>query len=120
MLKSILVTVFAFSILLEAAQADNTSDWNPLSGQQIQKVLAGASLVYPDEGGATQDFESNGSTVWVQGAPSFGEWKVSDTQYCSVWPPSAAWVCYDVSINEQGTAVRFVGDSGKIYEGIFK
>lgn len=120
MLKLCLGPLIVLSLTLSFAQADNTPVWELLNGKQIHAVLAGSSMVFPEEDGATQDFESDGSTVWVHGAPTFGKWKVSDTQYCSVWPPSTAWVCYNVSINAERSTVRFIGESGKIYEGIFK
>jgi len=120
MLKLLVATVIAILITSGTVSADNTQDWQPLNGEQIKEVLSGASLIYPEEGGATQDFNSNGSTTYVEGRPSLGEWKVSNTQYCSIWPPAAGWVCYDVSINKERTAVRFIGESGKIYQGEFR
>lgn len=120
MLKVLTASVVIVLLTLGGVKADDTSPWAQLNGAQITKALAGSSFVYPKEGGATQSFEANGRTVWVQGAPSMGEWKASDTQYCSVWPPSKGWVCYDVTINDDKTAVRFIGESGKIYEGHYQ
>ncbi len=120
MLKLLFATVTTLLLTLGVANADDSSGWTKLNGPEIEKALAGSSLIYPNEDGAMQDFSENGATTWVHGFPSSGEWKVSDTQYCSVWPPSAAWVCYDVTINDDKSAVRFIGESGKIYEGYYQ
>ena len=51
-----------------------------------------------------QTFESDGQTVYtaIDGRPtppSHGRWAVRGDQYCSVWPPSDRWECYDVTID---------------------
>jgi len=120
MIKLLATAVIALLVASGSVTADDSQNWKRLNGEQIKQALEGASLVYPKEGGATQDFEPNGSTTYVEGRPSLGEWKVSGAQYCSSWPPAAGWVCYDVSINNERSAVRFIGESGRIYEGEFK
>ena len=100
--------------------AKGSSNWDSLNGEQIKLALLDQQLVYPDEGGAIQEFHSNGSTVYIENGPSFGTWRTSVTQYCSVWPPASSWVCYDVFLSKDRTSVRFIGSSGRIYEGIFQ
>jgi len=103
-----------------ATASDNATAWRTLAGAAIEAVLEGKTIEYTDGKGITQQFNADGSTIYAEGRPSFGRWRVSDTQYCSVWPPASGWVCYDVLLSADENSVRFVGDSGRIWEGKFK
>jgi len=37
-------------------------------------------------------------------------WQVRGDQYCSQWPPSESWSCYDLAIDDE--LVTFIGASG--------
>ncbi len=52
-------------------------------------------------------FSSDGSTTFSQNRnrPTAGNWKAENNQYCSQWPPSQTWDCYDVV--SDGVSVEF-------------
>ena len=111
--------VFYWGVVCAPAHASEIEDWKPLNGTSIKKALENQKVQYPNEGGARQEFHTNGSTVYIENGPSFGSWRTSDSQYCSVWPPASSWVCYQVFISLDQRRIRFIGDSGRIYEGVF-
>jgi hypothetical protein len=77
----------------------------------IRAALVGQRLVYAD--GTAQSFDGQGGTVFFaagDGAQSLGHWQVRAGQYCSVWPPSDVWACYDVL--QDATTVAFVAADG--------
>ena len=92
------------------------ADWQRLGGEAIRAALEGRRLVY--DGGAWQSFNASGRTLYNAGRDSWGYWGVRDDRYCSVWPPSDLWACYDV--DAAGDRVRFIGDGGDITEGIYR
>ncbi len=50
----------------------------------------------------TQFFDPNGQTRYKEDARQLelGRWRVNERgQYCSVWPPSDRWVCYNVRVS---------------------
>ncbi len=53
-------------------------------------TLDGAAIV-------AQSFKAGGDTVFDNGRLSTGQWQVRGGRYCSVWPPSDRWACYDVA-----------------------
>lgn len=91
-------------------------DWRALDGVAIAKALTGRKVVYET---AWQDFRASGRTLYNAGTDSWGTWTTRGDQYCSQWPPSAAWACYDVDLNGDGTAVRFRGEGEDISVGHF-
>lgn len=84
--------------------------WQPLSGPEITAALAARHLVY--DGGATQQFDQDGSTTYDARRPSQGRWRVEGHRYCSVWPPSELWACYAVERSADGRDLRFIADDG--------
>ena len=71
----------------------------------IQRALTAAELVFSD--GATQVFEADGGTTYVEsGRPTRGEWYVDgDGHFGSFWPPSYR-ATYELSwIVENGAVV---------------
>lgn len=86
--------------------------WRPLDGAEIAEVLTDAKLKYAF---ATQHFDANGQTLYTADRPSWGSWAVRENRYCSVWPPSDFWACYDV--RENGDVVRFIADDGSFTDG---
>ena len=83
-------------------------DWQALKGAQIRAALAGRQLDYAS--GSVQDFRASGRTLYSAGADSWGYWRVQGDQYCSMWPPSDLWACYDLL--QAGNRLRFVGAAG--------
>jgi len=116
-LKSVCGVVFVYGALTLPSIADEENTWTKLNGPAITGALLSRTLVYEDQ--AKQEFNTGGSTVYIESGPSFGSWRVSDTQYCSVWPPASNWVCYDVFLSSDQQGIRFIGESGRVYEATF-
>lgn len=88
-------------------------DFQRLSGDEILSALVGKKLGYGD--GIWQTFDGAMGTQYFSGRPSAGRWAVRNGQYCSVWPPSDLWACYDVL--QSGDVIRFVDESGGATDG---
>jgi len=112
-------TTLVGAVFLSANFVFASTDWQPLEGAAITLALSGKTVKYTDDSGATQQFSADGATIYAEGRPSFGSWRVTDTQYCSQWPPATGWVCYDVFISGNGDQIRFVGDSGRTWDGVY-
>ncbi|MCD2359449.1 hypothetical protein [Sulfitobacter mediterraneus] len=97
-----------------AVQADEAA-WTPLSGAEISAALTGKVVQY---GSAWQDFRASGKTLYNAGRDSWGYWRVEGYQYCSQWPPSDLWACYDMT--RQGDRLRFIGAAGDISEAVYR
>jgi hypothetical protein len=91
-------------------------DWQKLDSDGINKALTARVLQYSQ---ATQNFFADGRTLYESPLPSWGEWRVQNDQYCSVWPPQNIWVCYDIERDDSGLHIRFVSDSGTITTGTY-
>lgn len=102
--------ILALATILVAGAARAEEGWQPLSGPQITAALAARHLVY--DGGATQQFDQDGSTTYDAGSPSLGRWRVEGDRYCSVWPPSDLWACYAVDRSADGLDLRFTAGDG--------
>lgn len=89
-------------------------EWRALDGGAIKAALEGRSLNYGD---ASQNFEGGGVTVYSADQPSTGAWRVDGNQFCSQWPPSDSWSCYDVEAKEG--ALRFIGADGAVTQGTY-
>jgi len=83
-----------------------------MSGAQIGEMLTDQVLVYED---ATQKFFASGRTLFDASEPSWGSWVVRGDQYCSLWPPSDTWDCYDMT--RAGQSVQFVDSYGNVSQG---
>jgi hypothetical protein len=73
----------------------HVSDGDAVATEHIPTALTAGGLVYDD--GATQVFEPDGATTFVErGRPAEGEWYLDDDgRFCSFWPPSYR-ACYDL------------------------
>ena len=89
-------------------------DWRMLSGEEITEALTNKHLVFTS---AEQWFYASGRTLYNAGQDSWGYWAVRDDRYCSQWPPSDRWDCYDVSVH--GMVVRFIADDGSTSDGVY-
>ncbi|MEP4194190.1 MAG: hypothetical protein ABJL99_00985 [Aliishimia sp.] len=102
---------FALIAALFAMPAMAQEAWVSLTGPEIQDALTGRTLQYS---AAWQDFRASGRTLYNSGADSWGYWAVRGDQYCSMWPPSDLWACYDME--RAGNRLRFVGQGDDITE----
>ena len=90
-------------------------EFRKLSGDEILAALTGQKLDYGE--GVWQTFSDTMSTQYFSGRPSAGRWAVREDRYCSVWPPSDLWGCYDVQ--QSGDVIRFVDNTGGTTDGVF-
>jgi hypothetical protein len=104
-----------FALLCLFASPALAEDFVPLSGSEIDTALTGRELLY--ENGAQQDFRASGRTLYNAGRDSWGYWGVREDQYCSMWPPSDIWACYDMA--RSGNVIRFTGEAGDITVGTY-
>ncbi|EPD63546.1 MULTISPECIES: hypothetical protein [unclassified Streptomyces] len=101
----------------------SAEDGAPVPAEEIPAALTAGRLVYTD--GATQTFDSDGTTRYVEGGrETEGTWFVDDTgHFCSFWPPSYR-ASYDLRwVAEGGEAVglRFSDlRSGSRFEGRYQ
>ena len=102
--------ILALAMMAGPAWAEDAK----LEGAAITAALAGKSVVYDD--GTKQVFKAAGQTIFDNGRQSLGQWAVRGDQYCSVWPPSDVWACYDVTSGAAG-AVGFVAADGSTSVG---
>lgn len=103
----------AFALCLGGEAIAQTAEWQPMTGAEIEDALDDKTLIYE---GSTQVFKKSGRTLFDNGRPSWGYWAVRGDQYCSQWPPSDGWACYDMERHESGARLKFVSDTG--YETI--
>lgn len=90
------------------------SDGEAVAPEQIGVAVTAGPLEYDD--GASQVFEANGDTTYVDGGRSTrGEWSVDgDGHFCSFWPPSyrASYTLRWMVENDVITGLRFVELAG--------
>ena len=88
------------------------SDERPLTGQEIQDALSGNAVEGVQDGVAwKQIFYPDGTTTYISGnRPSPGRWAVRGEKYCSQWPPSQSWDCYQMT--GEGDRMTFIPDAG--------
>ncbi len=99
--------------LLAAAAA--TGEERQLSGPEIAAALAGNTV--HSFWGATEYrsyFDPDGGTTYLPkgGEPDTGQWRVTDTQYCSTW--RSAESCYTV-LRDGDRIIWLAPGSGKRY-----
>jgi len=105
--RMVMVAAFCASPVL-------AQDWQPMSGDEITAALTDQVLTYED---ATQKFFASGRTLYDSSLPSWGSWAVRGDQYCSLWPPSDTWDCYNMA--RAGQVVQFLDSYGNVSEGRF-
>lgn len=105
-------TVLVFTCLPTLAGAE---DWVTLDSAEITAALAARVLAYteaPSDKPDLQDFFADGRTLFND---QWGRWDVRDGRYCSTWPPSERWSCFDVA--RRGLDIRFTSDEGEAVIG---
>lgn len=91
-----------------------SEDWHTLTGGEIREALTDRKLQYRT---AWQEFRSSGRTLYNAGNDSWGYWRVESDQYCSMWPPSDLWACYDMA--RSGQNLRFIGAGGDVTDAVY-
>lgn len=97
-----------------------------LNGKAIEPLL-NDNTVYglplaPDSW--RQSFAKDGETIYMDasGAKTFGQWLVRGDKYCSLWPPSDRWACYEMENGTDAAGKPIVtwisGGDGKRYEAL--
>ncbi|MEL6680648.1 MAG: hypothetical protein AAFQ51_18240 [Pseudomonadota bacterium] len=96
-------------MLAAAAPALADEGWVALRGAEIREALADKTLIYEFE---KQRFYASGRTSFDAGILDWGHWEVREDRYCSLWPPSDIWTCYDVALRDWAgvTQIRFTGE----------
>lgn len=103
----------ALTVVLSMGAGPVWADWERLDGAGIQIALQEVTLQYDAQsGGATQHFYASGRTLYDSGQPSWGYWAVRGDAYCSQWPPSDGWSCYDLERRASDGRLRFVAGDG--------
>jgi hypothetical protein len=96
-----------------------------LDGPSFEKLL-NDTTVYGlplAEGNWRQFFSRGGETIYVDaaGQKTFGQWLMRGDKYCSSWPPSDRYVCYEVESGQtaegKATVTWISGGDGKRTEG---
>ncbi|GHH31144.1 hypothetical protein [Streptomyces lanatus] len=101
----------------------SAEDDAPVPPDQIPAAVTAGLLVYTD--GATQSFDPDGATRYVEGGrESEGTWSVDENgRFCSFWPPSFR-ASYDLRwMVDEGRVVglRFSDlGSGTLFEGRYQ
>ena len=99
------------------------SDGDLVAPELIPRALTATELVFTD--GATQVFEADGGTTYVEnGRPTGGEWYVDDDgHFGSFWPPSYR-ACYElhwIVENRSVVGLRFIElDGGSVFVGRYR
>ena len=88
--------------------------WTSLTGEEIRQALSDRKLRYET---AWQEFRASGRTLYNAGQDSWGYWRVEGNQYCSKWPPSDLWACYDMA--RSGDRVRFSGSGDDVTDAVY-
>jgi hypothetical protein len=108
---AILVLIFCFGPPATAAEVK-------LDGATLKDLLSDVTLTSYETGRKVEQvFQKSGVTFTVEvetKLQSTGFWKLEGDKYCSQWPPSEHWSCFDVYGGDQGVVV-FVSSLGKRY-----
>jgi len=102
------------TFLLSVGLAANTASCEAvkMSGAEILAALNDQAITSADPAKpARQMFMASGATFYDAGGnQSQGSWKVTGDQFCTLWPPSQFWACYDVT--REGKTISFISKSG--------
>ncbi len=91
-------------------------EWVRQDDAGIMDALGGKTLRY--DAYTIQHFGKAGDTQYITERAADGRWAARGGQYCSVWPPSDTWACYDVYLS--GQQVRFVGSDRSESTGTYQ
>jgi hypothetical protein len=89
-----------------------------LDAKALTHLLSDIRLASTESGRVIEQvFQASGATFTIDietHQQSQGFWTLRGDKYCSQWPPSENWECFDVYGNDQG--VVFVSSYGKRYQ----
>jgi hypothetical protein len=106
------LSLFLFAFCMSAATAFAAEV--QITGPQIQEQLSDNKFqqIKPiTQHKIEQVFLRGGATQFiVDGQVQLGQWKIEGDKYCSAWPPSDSWDCYDIL--QDGTALIFLSGHG--------
>ena len=103
------------ALLVLAPDSALAEEWTRLDDTGIAAALNDRTLRY--DASTIQSFSPSGATRYVTDRVSNGRWAARGGQYCSVWPPSDTWACYDVELSDDGAEVRFIASDESISQG---
>lgn len=106
------IAALAFGLIVGNVGLAVAEEWVRLNGPGIEAALTARVLAYPD--GTMQDFHAGGRTL---AGRAEGRWRVDGDLYCSTWPPSESWACYEVEREARGLDIRFTGEDGAVTVG---
>jgi hypothetical protein len=113
LMKNIFLTLLLWPLIATAQAAEKKLD-----AETLKDLLGDITLSSTETGrDIEQVFQSSGATFTIDTETkqqSQGFWKLQGDKYCSQWPPSENWECFDVYGNDQG--VVFVSSYGKRYQ----
>lgn len=89
-------------------------DWALQDDAGITAALTNRTVRY--DAHTIQHFRKDGQTTYITERAADGRWAARGGQYCSVWPPSDTWACYDFYL--AGDQVRFVASDRSVSEGV--
>ena len=102
--------VFAAVAMLSLLMSSAAAELKVLTGEEIEELLPQIVAVGDQ---TRQTFSAAGGTTYTdRGRDSFGTWRVQDAQYCSLWPPSADWSCFQVIYDAEAAILIWVGETG--------
>jgi len=125
-------TVMAFALALVAAMAVMVWDGGGNADAAERKlgddeIMAFLPTIVATGDNTRQTFTASGNTTYsISGRDTFGTWTTRGGQYCSQWPPSTAWACYDVLLDDAPGAdgapqLIWISESGeRILNGYMK
>ncbi|MET8966109.1 hypothetical protein ABZX69_42845 [Streptomyces sp. NPDC004074] len=101
----------------------STEDGATVPPERISAAVTAGELVYSD--GATQSFDPDGTTRYVEGGrQTDGTWSVDENgRFCSFWPPSyhASYDLQWMVDEERVVGLRFSDlGSGTLFEGRYQ
>lgn len=106
-----------WTVLMLMPQIAAAAEWEPVTvDAEIRQTLAGRTLTF--DAYTFQRFGEGGDTQYVTDRLSDGRWEARGGQYCSAWPPSDLWTCYDIEV--QGKLVRFISVDGSNSTGTYR
>lgn len=109
------IGIAAFAVAFAGLSMAALAEQRKLTGDEIKAALSDKKVAGTTDSGAgwTQTFKANGDTLYqLTGTEAQnGAWEVQGDKFCSQWPPDPAWVCYDVT--GENDRVTFISDTGK-------
>ncbi|WP_051355261.1 hypothetical protein [Mesorhizobium erdmanii] len=85
------------ALLVAASVSSAVAAEVAMKGPEILASLKGAHVQGDNW---SQEFDDGGATTYTRdGRHQEGRWDVRGDQYCSLWPPSDAWACYDMTMD---------------------